>query len=277
MSNSKYLIRFSILILFLFFFNLEIPHSYDSLTLDSAHLIHTPLGSRLCPPFLKPINLTSPTGELALPIVEDCQEAAAISWDFIDKIIYINPENSTDRNEAMLRDFLPVFQKSAGDIIRYEAITDSSMNHPQRVARSHIGALEEALEKGFKNVLILEDDVLWRVDPNRTNLFLLQQLVKRPYDVIVLGGTAAIFDGVQRVVYAQTTSAYLVNGKYIPKVLGIFQDAVEFLDQEHGNHFFAIDVWWHWLMKKDNWYIVTPALVIQSFHTIGYGYSNDGT
>jgi len=221
-------------------------------------------------------NKTTPTGELGFPIVEDCLEAASISWNFIDKIIYINAKHATERKEAMLRDFLPVFQKISTDVIRFEAVSDTKMSHPLRVAKSHIGALQLAFEGGFKNVLVLEDDVLWRVSPNRTNLLLLQDLVTRPYDVIILGGTAAIFDKVQRVVYAQTTSAYLINGKFIPSVLGNFLEAAELLDQESGNELFAIDVWWHWLMEKNVWYIITPALVIQTFHTVGYGYTVHG-
>ena len=79
--------------------------------------------SFLCPPFEKSSsNITSPTGELALPIVEDCLEAASISWNFIDKVIYINANEAIDRNDAMLRDFLPVFQKKKEDIEEGEGV-----------------------------------------------------------------------------------------------------------------------------------------------------------
>jgi len=72
-----------------------------------------------------PINAS----QFAHPNVTDCLEVSSISWDFIDKIICINARHSTDRNEAMLRDFLPVFRKREEDIIRYEAFTDSTLTH----------------------------------------------------------------------------------------------------------------------------------------------------
>ena len=134
-----------------------------------------------------------------------------------------------DKNEAMLRDFLPVFKKSGENTIRFEAITDAKLIHAQRVARSQIGALQLALERGFRNVLILEDDVLWRVSPNRNNLLLLQNLVTKPYDVIMFGGTAVTATKDHRVLYAQTASSYLINGKYIENLIGNFQEALELM------------------------------------------------
>jgi hypothetical protein len=78
----------------------------------------------MCVPFhtKTPINAS----QFACPNVTDCLEASSISWDFIDKVIYIYARHSTDRNEAMLRDFLPVFQKSNEDIIRFDDLYESS-------------------------------------------------------------------------------------------------------------------------------------------------------
>ena len=130
-----------------------------------------PTPSPLCPSS----HLSSESfnrSQFAFPIIEDCLEAASISWDFIEKIIYINAAN--ERNDAMMRDFLPVFRKSSEDIIRFEALLpDSNMPKVQGTAKSHIGALQLALVNGFRNVLILEDDVLWRVSSNKMNLLLL--------------------------------------------------------------------------------------------------------
>jgi len=235
--------------------------------------------SPICPPFVKQTyNMTSPTGQLALPIVEDCIEAASISWDFIDKIIYINARQATDRNEAMLRDFLPVFKKQKNDVIRFEALTnDDDMPKVQGTGKSHIGALQLALVKGFKNVLILEDDVLWRVSPNRSNLLLVQELVARKYDVVMLGGTAVTKTKDHQLLYAQTASSYLVDNKYIPKLIKNFEESLELLFFDKKNvPLFAFDVWWRKLMEEDNWKIVTPSLVIQTSYPLDFGYSQNG-
>lgn len=143
----------------------------------------------------------------------------------------------------MLRDFLPVFQKSNEDIIRYEAFTDTSLSHAQCVSRSHVGALQTALEEGFRNVLILVDDVLWRVSPNRENLLLLQELVLKPYNVIILGGTFVHHDNDHRARHSYAASSYLVNGDYILTLLGNFQESLMKLNMEPGVKMYAIDVW----------------------------------
>jgi len=252
---------------------------YELWTRSVADLTSVRTAPSICPPIVKYTinNITSPTGQLALPIVEDCLEAASISWDFIDKIIYLNAREATDRNYAMQRDFLPVFQKSNDDIIRFEAITDKTLIHAQRVAKSHIGALQFALDRGFKNVLILEDDVLWRVSPKQTNLLLLKELVARPFDVIMFGGTAVIEDEDRKLSYAQTASSYLVNGNYIQNVIGNFEEALELmLIDSKSIHLFAIDVWWKSLMTKDKWYVLTPSLVIQITYPIDFGYTRFG-
>jgi len=223
------------------------------------------------------ILLNKPT-QYAFPIVEDCLEAASISWDFIDKIVYINARDAWDRNEAMLRDFLPVFQKSDEDIIRFEALPhDSNMPKVQGTGKSHIGALQLALEGGFKNVLILEDDVLWRVSPNQTNLILLQDLVTRPYDVVILGGTFVHHDQEHRASHSYAASSYLVNGDYILSLLGNFQEGLMNLNINPNSKGYSIDVWWNRIIKKDLWYVVTPALVIQTSYPIEFGYGKDGT
>ena len=176
----------------------------------------------------------------------------------------------------MLRDFLPVFKKSSEDIIRFEAVTDTILNHPQRVLRSHVGALQFALDGGFRNVLILEDDVLWRVDPNRMNLILLQELVTKPYDVIIFGGTFVHHDDDHRARHSYASSSYLVNGDYILTLLANVQESLMKLNMEPGVKMYAIDVWWNRLMNNDLWYIVTPALVIQSSYPLQFGYSGAG-
>jgi len=251
--------------------------------LDSEYLLYTPhlLTSDIHQslPMCVPSSIKTPinASQFAHPNVTDCLEASSISWDFIDKIIYINARHSTDRNEAMVRDFLPVFQKSNEDIIRYEAYTDSKLTHAQCVSRSHVGALQIALERGFRNVLILEDDVLWRVGPNHKNLFILQDLIlSKPYDVIIFGGTFVHQDDDHRARHSYAASSYLVNGDYIRTLLGNFQEGLLKLNMEPDVKMYAVDVWWNRLMKYDLWYVVTPALVIQSSYPVEFGYRRDG-
>ncbi len=96
-----------------------------------------------------------------------------------------------------------------------------------------------ALEGSFRNVLILEDDVLWRVSPYHHD-----------------------DDHCARHSYA--ASSYLVIGEYILTLLGNFQESLMKLNMEPGVKMYAIDVWWNRLMNQDIWFILTPAIVIQS-------------
>ena len=232
----------------------------------------------LCPSPIIDLRLLNSSPQYAFPIVEDCLDASTISWDFIDKIVYINAKQATDRNEAMLRDFLPVFKKSNEDIIRFEALPhDENMPKVQGTGKSHIGALQLSLEGGFKNVLILEDDVLWRVSADRTNLLLLQNLVTRPFDVVIFGGAFVHQDQEHRASHSYAASSYLVNGEYLLTLLGIFQEGLLNLNMNPKNKGYSIDVWWNRVLKVDLWYVVTPALVIQTSYPIEFGYGRNGT
>jgi hypothetical protein len=106
------------------------------------------------------------------------------------------------------------------------------MIHPQRVAISHIGALQLALVNGFRNVLILENDVLWRVSSNKMNLLLLQELVERPFDVIIFGGTFVHHDEDHRARHSYAASSYFVNGEYVNTLISNFQEGLLKLNLE---------------------------------------------
>ena len=79
--------------------------------LDSEDLVNNtqlltsdaPQSSPMCAP--SSTKKLANSSQWAFPNETDCLEAATISWDFIDKIIYINARHSKERNEAMLRDF----------------------------------------------------------------------------------------------------------------------------------------------------------------------------
>jgi hypothetical protein len=73
--------------------------------------------------------------------------------------------------------------------------------------------------------------------------------------------------------HSYASSSYLVNGDYLLTLLGNFQESLMKLNMEPGVKMYAIDVWWNRLMNHELWYIVTPALVIQSSYPIEFGYN----
>ena len=176
------------------------------------------------------------------------------TWDFVDKVVYINLEKRPDRNEDMKK-MTSIF---ADKVTRFLAIEDK----PGFIGctKSHIAVLEMAIENNWKNVLILEDDAIWnKYEQGYNNL---QKLINNDYDVIVLGGTF-----VNRInntlISCKTTVGYIVNSKYYKTLLSNFKEGLKKLEETHDRELYAIDTYWNTLQRRDNWLILTPCLVYQ--------------
>jgi glycosyl transferase family 25 len=178
-------------------------------------------------------------------------------WDFIEKVVYINLESRSDRRERMEN-----MTKTFGDkVIRQDAVLDTN-NRAIGCTKSHIKVIEMAIEKGWSSVLVLEDDATWNniVEGYRK----LEVLVRDPYDVIVLGGSAITWDQpTLRLKQAQTTTAYLVSKEYMHTLLENYKEGLRLFGETGDSTKYAIDVYWNNLIKRDNWYVVIPVLIYQ--------------
>jgi glycosyl transferase family 25 len=180
------------------------------------------------------------------------------AWDFIEKVVYINLDYRTDRNENMKR-VLNVFDSDK--VIRFSGIKHSPGNIG--CLKSHIAVLKMALDHKWKNVLILEDDVEWNKYTQGYNRLL--QLIRNNYDVIMLGGGSAVFDEPSSKLYsAQCASSYLVNSEYIPTLLEKFQYGLNRLIETGNAYEYMHDMVWKTLQAKDNWYFIHPCLMYQT-------------
>ena len=191
----------------------------------------------------------------------------ASSWDFVDKIIYISLDKSVERETKLRRDFLPAFGKASTDIIRFSGFEPPpGLPGDYGCSLSHLAALQLALTSNFSNVLILEDDVSWRLSANRTNFLLLQRLVQQSFDVILLGATTVHHNATtHRVTYAHSTGSYLVAGHYLQTLINNVAEGLHgFVPNRIGNDY-LIDVFWMRAMNaaRANWFVVAPSLVVQ--------------
>jgi len=189
--------------------------------------------------------------------------------DFIDKIVYINLDNETERREKIEKDLSVL---SPNKVVRFSAIRDS----PGHIgcSKSHIACIEMAIKNKWKNVLIVEDDAMWNNYDEGVDT-LIKLVTEHPdYDVITLGNVGAVFDkNTFKLESGQTTTAYLVNQHYYERLLENFKEGLSKLlitkelktykEQEPYNYKYCIDQYWKKLQKTDNWYIVNPALMIQ--------------
>ena len=182
--------------------------------------------------------------------------------DRIDKIFYINLEKRTDRRDLVEMDL----HKMSIDAERFVGISFE----PGIVGcgKSHLAVMKLAKERGYKNVLILEDDFTFLTsrevlddtinkffedvgDNYDVGMMCCQNLVKKeesPHPYLT------------RIQSANNASAYLINGKYLDTIIRLYEEALPLLERtgEHWNY--ANDQVWTRLQAVDTWYAFTPRL-----------------
>lgn len=181
------------------------------------------------------------------------------AYDFVEKIVYINLDHRADRRKSIENVLKNVCSEK---IVRFSACSEPTMGH-LGCAKSHVEVLKMAIQQKWENVLILEDDAVYNNFNATYPLF--EKLSKNPFDVIVVGGTAAQFDRkTYKVSKACCTTGYLINRHYYTTLLENFSETVIQLTNDYSQHHkFAIDQNWHKLMRKDNWLITSPSLFHQ--------------
>lgn len=131
---------------------------------------------------------------------------------------------------------------------------------------SHIGCLDKALNS--KNVLVLEDDLVWTLNRDELDKTLNHFFdTVKDWDVLILSGVVVnsdyITNGISKALDVQTTTAYLVNGHYIPVLKKNFETAVSNLEAGADKTLNSIDIFWKLLQRKDKWFVMTPLAGIQ--------------
>ena len=178
--------------------------------------------------------------------------------------LYINLEHRTDRRahiEKELKKF-PFLQ-----VERFNAVRMN--NGALGCSISHLKCLELAKERGWTQVLIVEDDIQF-LNPD---LFVTQlnQFLKRYkyFDVALIAGNnmppyIRIDDCSIKIANCNTTTGYIVNQKYYDKLIANYKEGIDCLTREPNNKArYAIDIYWKTLQMEDMWFLITPPTVIQ--------------
>ena len=183
---------------------------------------------------------------------------------YIDKVFYINLDKRTDRKEEIekeLTEYNINFERFPAVEISYFGCLGCSYSHHNAVAL--------AKERGYKNILILEDDFTFVISPKefekQMEIFFNSNI---DYDVCLFSYNLHDFtecncDFLHKVKYAQTTSGYLVNEKYYDTLINNYRDGLEKLGASWMSWIYAIDVYWKELQEKDNWYCFKDRIGIQ--------------
>jgi glycosyl transferase family 25 len=178
------------------------------------------------------------------------------NFDFVEKIVYINLAHRTDRKEAVLKELASVGIPDS-KVLRFDAIKhdDGAIG----CTMSHIAVLKLAIENGWHNYLVVEDDAQWKDFQRGYNSLLT---LHPENDVVILGGTFSRFSG-SKLVHCQTTTGYVVKKEYYGTLLANFEEGLLRLQETGIRLEYAIDVYWNHLIKHDKWALILPAMIIQ--------------
>ena len=199
----------------------------------------------------------------------------------IDQIYYINLEHRTDRREHIENEIKKI-DSDLEKTTRIEAI-----KHEQGgigCGMSHIKVLEDAIEKNYQNIIVLEDDFKFTVE---TNIFFeyLQELYNydKEYNICMLSryiiSHNKLNDKISEVIFGKTTSGMLINGRFFKTLKDNFSESIgELLKGNQninngyaGNNKFAIDENWKKLQgigKKFYTFNIPLGIQIGSFSDI---------
>lgn len=177
---------------------------------------------------------------------------------------YINLDHRTDRKEHVEKQL----QNVGIHAERFNAI--KMQNGAVGCSMSHLKILQDAHAKKLPHVLIMEDDISF-LDPElfKTQLNTFLEKHGNAWDVILLAGNNMppyehIDDTCIKVSRCQTTTGYLVNGHYIPKLMQNIKMGLTHLITKPNEHkIYAIDKFWFALQNVDRWYLIIPPTIVQ--------------
>lgn len=181
----------------------------------------------------------------------------------IDKIYYINLDSRKDRKEKFLSQAEKYLKNF--DVERFPAI----QHNPGFIgcAMSHLAVLKDARDKGYRNIIVFEDDFEFIVPKNLFHKNLQKLFLEEiDFDVVFLSyNTRHIkrFNSfLSNAKNIQTASGYLVNGKYLPTLIQTLEDGLQKLIETKDESLYANDQCWKPLQNK-RWFVFSPRIGIQ--------------
>lgn len=190
--------------------------------------------------------------------------------NIFDKILYINLPHRIDRKERILSE-LSKCQADKEKIIRIDAY-HVPLNGHKGCCLSHMKALSYATENNLKNVLILEDDVVFEHSLLEINQYISHFFkIVKTWDVFflstrVLAKNKTKFPEIFRVTCAQTSHAYAVNSHYFERLYQCYESSYKKMENDMfylQSKEYCLDQEWKSLQKKDKWYIGSNPIARQ--------------
>lgn len=209
-----------------------------------------------------------------------------------DAILYINLSHRKDRKESILKEIEKIHKNielehgaesssKRVEVHRIDAVLEPLCGHIG-CGKSHILALELAIQNKWSSVLILEDDFVFTKDYMPDSFTKIKDL---NWDVMLLAkgydnSKKSQYDFLRRACRTTTASGYIVRQHYYSTLLKNFQQSIVTMEKELRVHSekclsknmpvtklmicSAIDQYWFSLQEKDIFYIFDPPIGIQS-------------
>jgi len=195
---------------------------------------------------------TGKTVPLQGPIVSKC----------IDHIVYINLNKRPDRKKEMEEELTKM--GLSGE--RFAAI-----EHKQGIigcGMSHLAILKDAKAKGYKNILVLEDDFQFVVDGATFGKELESFFdLNIPYDVLMVSYNCSMKQPyntiVSRVTNAQTTSGYIVHERFYDTLIHVWEEGLQKLIETGNEPKYALDIYWKSLQPSSQWFLMNTRIGVQ--------------
>ena len=184
--------------------------------------------------------------------------------NYISHIFYINLEHRIDRNQHFLDECVKMGIPS--DMIeRYNAVYIPSLPGVG-CTTSHLEVLKLARSRGYKNVLIFEDDFTFIVDKD-TLYDNISRFFELDLDWRVLmfayfnqGTIKPYGDFLSLTDDCQTASGYLVNSKYFDELIQVMEEGLQLLTSTGKHWLYVNDQYWKKLQKDDKWFFFTERI-----------------
>jgi hypothetical protein len=201
---------------------------------------------------------------------------------YIDKIFYINLDKREDRRKE-IEDELSKYSLSAE---RYSAVYTPNSGIVG-CGYSHLNVLKLAKERGYKNVLILEDDFEFVVSKEEMEESLATFFETTPiYDVCLISYIVQKSEEVpgnthiRKIIDGQTACGYIVNSNYLDILIDLYEWAIPALERTNEHWNYANDHVWKRLQPGANWFYLVNRLGKQresySDNKMCYVVNNDG-
>ena len=195
-----------------------------------------------------------------------------------DAVVYINLQHRTDRKEFILHEIQKIKNINEDQIYRIDAVLEPMCGHIG-CGKSHIKALELAIQNNWQSVLILEDDFYFTEHYEGENSF--NKIQNLEWDVMLLAqgyhcNQDSEYAFLKKARRATTASGYIVRQHYYTILLDNFKGSISTMEQEFKKHSencvaqnapisklnicSAIDQYWFSLQERDTFYMFDPPI-----------------